>query len=61
MAAGVWGEIVGDVDGGHSGITNVTMRDVRIEFLSTWASCSAVQNGVCEGSTNECPACFKRT
>ena len=57
---GIWGEIEGGVDGGASGITNVTMKDVRIEFASTWTGCSAVTNGVCEGSTNECPSCFKR-
>jgi hypothetical protein len=57
----VWGSIVGNVAGRGSGITNVTMRDVRIDFVSSWGSCSAVENGVCEGSTNKCPSCFKRT
>jgi hypothetical protein len=36
------------------------MRNVLIDFPSKWASCDHVDNGVCEGTTNQCPSCFKK-
>jgi polygalacturonase len=57
---GAWGDISGGVDGGGSGIQNVTMRNVQIDTKGAWSDCSAVEGGVCEGSTNQCPKCFKQ-
>jgi len=57
----IWGGIAGEVAGGLSGIENVTMRDVRIEFPSSWSTCAHVKNGRCEGSTTHCPPCFNQS
>ena len=44
----------------ESHIPNVTLRNVDLNGgKAKWQSCTYVDNGVCEGTTNACPPCFK--
>ena len=44
----------------ESHIQNVTLRNVDLNGgKAKWQTCQYVDNGVCEGSTNACPPCFK--
>ena len=44
----------------ESHIQNVTLRNVDFNGGNvTFSTCEYVDNGICEGSTNACPPCFK--